>query len=135
MSQFLLFSDIHIHNHKRSTDRLNDCIECLEWVFKTAIDKGIKHVLFLGDLFHDRQKIDVLTYQKAFEVFERYLGNEGGPAAKPPFELWLLLGNHDLWHRTDAGNADPLVGDPGASRSSGTHGDLRREEIRFGLVL
>jgi DNA repair exonuclease SbcCD nuclease subunit len=111
MSKLLIFSDLHCHPHKRSTERLNDCIKCLDWVFKTAVDRNIKNILFLGDLFHDRQKIDVLTYQKTFEVFERYLtSNED-----IPFEVWLLLGNHDLWHlkKWDISSVNPLRTLPG----------------------
>lgn len=126
MSEFLILSDLHIHPHKRSTDRLNDCIECLEWAFQTAIDRKVKTVLFLGDLFHDRQKIDVLTYQKTFEVFEKYLVGMGelwagdGPqgyneTVLPPFEVYLLLGNHDLWHlkKWDVSSVNPLRAIPG----------------------
>ena len=90
MSKALLFSDIHIHPHKRSHQRLEDCLKALRWAFDTAIEKGIKSVLFGGDLFHDRQKIEIYTYQKAFEIFAEY-------ANKNKFHIYLLLGNHDLW--------------------------------------
>lgn len=90
MGKVLLFTDIHIHPHKRSNERLNDCLKVLDWVFKTAETEKIKTILFGGDLFHDRQKIDVYTYQKTFEVLSKWL-----PQNK--FELYLILGNHDLW--------------------------------------
>ena len=64
--KILIFSDIHIHPHKKSAERLNHCLEALDWAFDTAKSKGIDKIIFLGDLFHDRQKIDVLAYQKAF---------------------------------------------------------------------
>ncbi len=92
MSKVLIWSDLHVHSHKKSTDRLSDCLEVLHWVFKTAIDRKIKHVFFLGDLFHDRTKIEILTLYRVFEVFEKYF-------TKTQFQLYLLLGNHDLWHR------------------------------------
>lgn len=92
-SNVLIFGDLHLHSHKRSADRLEDCVAVLEWVFRTATDAGVGDVLFLGDLFHDRTKIEVLTLHRVFEVFERHFG--GGA----PFNLRLLLGNHDLWHR------------------------------------
>lgn len=106
--KILIFSDLHIHPHKRSTDRLDDCIEALDWIFKIAIAKKIKNIVFLGDLFHDRQKIDVLTYQKTFEVFENYLCNN-------ELNLYLLLGNHDLWHyqKMDVSSVNPLRKLPG----------------------
>jgi len=103
MSKILLFGDLHLHPHKRSSERLQDCLDCLEWIFQTATDREIKTIIFLGDLFHDRQKIDVLTYQKTFEIFEKHLSDV-------PFNLYLLLVNHDLWHfnKWDVSSVNPL---------------------------
>lgn len=99
----LLFSDIHIHPHKRSNERLDHCLQALEWVFKTAQERKIKSILFGGDLFHDRQKIEVYTYQKAFEIFLKW-------CTKGEFQVYLLLGNHDLWYndRTSVSSVTPL---------------------------
>ena len=106
--KILIFSDLHIHPHKKSTERLDHCIDTLEWIFRTAIESNIKNIIFLGDLFHDRQKIDVLTYQKTFEIFEKYLYQE-------ELNLFLLLGNHDLWHyqKLDISSVNPLRKLPG----------------------
>jgi DNA repair exonuclease SbcCD nuclease subunit len=106
--KILIFSDIHIHPHKKSSERLDHCLEALDWVFKVARQRRISNVVFLGDLFHDRQKIDVLTYQRTFEILNRHLS--GGE-----FNLTLLLGNHDLWHneRLDVSSVNPLRTLPG----------------------
>lgn len=108
--KILIFSDIHIHPHKKSVERLDDCIKVLDWVFETAKSKKIQNIVFLGDLFHDRQKIDVLTYQKTFEIFEKHLLNN-------KINLYLLLGNHDLWHhqKWDVSSVNPLRNLPGIS--------------------
>jgi DNA repair exonuclease SbcCD nuclease subunit len=90
MNKILLFSDIHIFPHKRKNERLEDCLSALRWVFKTAESRGIKNLLFGGDFFHDRQKIDVYTYQKTFEILQEQMNNSD-------IELFLLLGNHDIW--------------------------------------
>lgn len=87
----LLFSDIHVHPHKRSDKRLDDCLTALDWVFTTAKKEKITNILFGGDLFHDRQKIEVYTYQKTFEVFQKWMKQN-------IFNVYLLLGNHDLWY-------------------------------------
>lgn len=102
MSKVLIFSDIHIHPHKKSSQRLNDCLEVLNWVFKVAKEKNIEKIIFLGDLFHERQKIDVYTYQKVFEIFEKHT-NEN-------LDVYLLLGNHDLWfsNKWDVSSVFPL---------------------------
>lgn len=101
--KILIFSDIHIHPHKKSAERLDHCLEALDWVFSTARKKKIRNVVFLGDLFHDRQKIDVLTYQRTFEIFEKHL-------SKDDLNVHLLLGNHDLWHyqKADVSSVNPF---------------------------
>lgn len=107
--EFLIFSDLHIFCHKKSQKRLQDCLDVLEWIFQTAQNKNIKNILFCGDLFHDRQKIDVLTYQKTFEIFRKYV--------KDDIEIYLLLGNHDLWHyeKCDISSVYPLEAIKGVS--------------------
>ncbi len=90
MFKVLIFSDLHCHAHKRSLDRLHDCLKALEWVFLTALEKNLTDIIFAGDLFQDRQKIDVLTYHLTFDLFNKY--------CKKGLKCWLLLGNHDLWY-------------------------------------
>ena len=108
MSKILIFSDAHIASHKHSTDRLQHCLDALDWVFQIAEDRNIDDLVFCGDLFHDRQKIDVLTYQKTFEVFEKRM-------LKRNMRMFLLLGNHDLWNysKWDISSVFPLRNIPG----------------------
>jgi DNA repair exonuclease SbcCD nuclease subunit len=108
--KIIVFSDIHIHPHKKSSSRLDDCLEALDWAFRTAEERGISNLVFLGDLFHDRQKIDVLAYQRTFEIMESHL-------SKGDLRLHLLLGNHDLWHyeRLDVSSVNPLRTLPGVT--------------------
>ena len=103
MSKVLIFSDLHIHPHKKSYERLDDCIRVLEWVFQTALERGIKNIIFLGDLYHDKEKLHVLTLQKTFEVFNKYLSSK-------EITVYLLVGNHDMWlsDRTDVNSVCPL---------------------------
>ena len=108
MNKILIFSDIHICQHKKSLERLDDCLEALDWVFQTASDKNINDIVFAGDFFHDRQKIDVLTYHRTFEILEKRL-------ASGIVNLYLLLGNHDLWYhdRWDISSTKALSALPG----------------------
>jgi DNA repair exonuclease SbcCD nuclease subunit len=110
MPKTLIWGDAHIHPHKHCSERLQHCLDALEWVFQVAEENNVKHLLFLGDLFHERQKIDVLTYQKTFEIFEKYLGKLG-------LQVFLLLGNHDLWHlqKWDISSVFPLRSIPGVT--------------------
>lgn len=89
--KILLFSDLHIHAHKKSFERLQDCLKVLDWALQTAKDKNIKDVVFAGDLFQDRAKIDVATYSLTFDVLLKHCDST--------INLWLLLGNHDLWYQ------------------------------------
>lgn len=106
--EVLIFSDIHLYCHKRKAERLEDCLRALDWVFDTAEERKIENILFGGDLFHDRHKIDVYTYQRTFETLEKRMkGNK--------FLLYLLLGNHDLWFndKTTVSSVVPLSALPG----------------------
>jgi DNA repair exonuclease SbcCD nuclease subunit len=84
----LFTADFHCHTHKNSQQRLEDGLKVLEWANETAIKHGCKTAVCIGDLFQDRQKIQVYTYQKVFETFQRY---------SDKLNWKLLLGNHDLW--------------------------------------
>lgn len=103
MSKILMFTDLHIHAHKKSISRIEDCLTVLEWIFDVAKKEKIKDLIFLGDLFHDRQKIDVLVYQKTFEVFLKQQTTN-------PLNIYLLIGNHDMYHRDswDVNSVSPL---------------------------
>lgn len=103
MNKVLLFSDLHIHKHKKSQDRLEDCLKALDWVFEIAKSKNIKNILFGGDLFHDREIIDVFTYQRTFETLNNNLKDSN-------INIYLLLGNHDLWfnEKTEISSVVPL---------------------------
>ena len=92
MGQILLFSDVHVSKHKDSLKKLQNCLDALKWVFETAVEKDIKNVVFLGDLFQDREKIQVLAYQRAYEVLAKYCGGD-----EPPVNLYMIIGNHDMW--------------------------------------
>lgn len=107
-NEVLIFSDLHVHPHKRRNERLEDCLKALDWAFDTAEKRGITHILFGGDLYHDRQKIEVYTYQRTFETLEKRLRHN-------KFELYLLLGNHDLWYndKTTVSSVIPLSALPG----------------------
>ena len=51
-NEVLLFSDLHVHCHKRSNERLEDCLKALNWVFDTAEQRQISSILLGGEFFH-----------------------------------------------------------------------------------
>ena len=88
----LLTADVHLHKHKKSDDRLQDCLKAMAWVFETAKARDIKNIIICGDLFHEKQRLDVETYQLAFKLFQNYCGEQG-------LNAWVLMGNHDMYHK------------------------------------
>lgn len=103
MTKALIFSDLHLHSHKGRVDRLQDCVAVLDWIFEQAEQHECRYMFFLGDLFHERAKIDVLNYLRTFECFIRHMdGNL--------MDVFLLVGNHDMYHRErwDVNSIRPL---------------------------
>lgn len=109
MSKALIFSDLHIHAHKDRTDRLQNCIDVLNWIFEEASKNDCKYIFFLGDLFHERAKIDVKNYLKTFEVFMNHMIEDSADR-----DVYLLVGNHDMYHkeRWDINSIKPLSAIP-----------------------
>jgi len=103
MNKSLIFSDLHLHRHRENHERLQDCLNVLEWVFKTALEQKCQRIFFLGDLYHERSKIDVLNYLRTFECFMKH--------ANQDLEVYLLIGNHDMYHkeRWDVNSVQPLT--------------------------
>jgi DNA repair exonuclease SbcCD nuclease subunit len=91
--KLLITADVHVHKHKKSDDRLQNCLQVLTWIFEQAQARGVNAVVVAGDLFHERQKLDVETYQLAFKIFQKYCGEQG-------MKAYLLMGNHDMYHKS-----------------------------------
>lgn len=107
--KLLLTADLHVYAHKKSSERLQHCLDVVEWIFKTAVEKKVDHVVIAGDLFHDRYKIDVPTYQRCFEIFQNYDSSHGHK-----LRVVLLVGNHDMWfhQKWDFSSIIPFSGLP-----------------------
>ena len=97
----LLFSDIHFHNWSQFStilpsgrnSRLQDTVNVVNDIYNHVVDKGITDVVFLGDLFHSRTKIDIDVYDAAWKAMQQLAQGAN---------LYLLMGNHDSHNR----NAD-----------------------------
>lgn len=109
MPKALVTADLHVHAHKDRVDRLSNCLDVLDWIFQTAAQQGVEYIFFLGDLFHERSKIDVLNYLRTFECFMRHLIDDA-----KGIEVYLLVGNHDMYHkqRWDVNSVKPLTAIP-----------------------
>ena len=87
-----IFSDWHIHDYKRfntNSSRLSNCIRVLFDIAKFNREKGIKTILFAGDLY-DTQKALLTNVVnetvKAFKMFELHY---------PEQTIYAITGNHD----------------------------------------
>lgn len=109
MAKALIFSDIHIHSHKDRVDRLQHCLDVLNWIFRLAEERNVEYIWFLGDLFHERAKIDVMNYLRTFECFMKHMIEDA-----PNRDVYLLVGNHDMYYkeRWDINSVKPLTAIP-----------------------
>jgi len=97
MSKLVVFSDFHAHifedfakpDPEYVNDRFRAQIATLYQVFDIARQHGAR-VLFTGDLFHKRAKIDDIVFNTVYDVFAE---NEDVP-------VYMVRGNHDA--RTNA---------------------------------
>lgn len=91
--EFIVFSDLHIHNYKKfsqNDSRLNDTLNILEGIFKFAHNNEIHNILFAGDLYDKQTNIPVVVVNRTMEkfkgLFQKY----------PHIEFYAISGNHDL---------------------------------------
>lgn len=103
--KFLFFGDLHLHNFTQfgtrlpsgRNSRLQDQLNVVQQVKQTVIDRAVDVVIFLGDWFHSRTKIDVDVFSAGFSAM-RDLASTGS-------QIYMLVGNHDLYARVGAVNS------------------------------
>ena len=105
----MVYTDLHVHAHKDRVDRLHHCIDVQDWVFRKAAEYDCRYIFFLGDLFHDQDKIDVLTYLRTFECFMKHMIDDAADR-----DVYLMVGNHDMYlkHRWDVNSVKPFSAIP-----------------------
>ena len=99
MSKVLITGDLHLHAHRNDQRRADDGLLCLEWIYKTAKDNGIKTVIFVGDFFHNRFLINTYTASRAFEFLysQSILDSAEELSGDVDVNTIFVLGNHDLF--------------------------------------
>jgi DNA repair exonuclease SbcCD nuclease subunit len=91
--KILLRADAHCHPHAGSSRRAVECIEALRWSYEVALERGCRHLVDLGDVFHERHHLDTWTYTEVYELTKEYL--EKG------VRTHFVLGNHDMYLRDE----------------------------------
>lgn len=97
--EFIAFSDLHLNKFPKSNitkDGENELLMAglgiIDQVCNYAINNNVKYIIFNGDLFHIRTKIDSDIYSnKALDRLWQYFG----PASSHDMRLVLIPGNHD----------------------------------------
>ena len=88
----LVFSDIQYRNYLRvestQVNWLDIQLKATDEVFEVAKANNIRHIIFNGDLFEEKNKINVPLYNKVWNYYRK--------KAEQGFELFFNLGNHDM---------------------------------------
>ncbi len=91
MKKILIFSDIQYRKYLRvessQIDWLNIQLMATDEVFNIANTHNISDIVFNGDLFEQKNKIDVALYNKVWSYYKE--------RAKSGFNLIFNVGNHD----------------------------------------
>lgn len=90
VNKIIIFSDTHLHaNHPVvGEDFLNLGISALRQVREYAIENNEKHIVFLGDVFHLKDRIPVRVWNAFFEELSMWDELE--------IYSYFLMGNHDF---------------------------------------
>ena len=87
-----MFTDIHLGLKGNSQEHNKMCLEFVDWMITEAKKFNAETCIFLGDLFHQRNSINVLTFDYGIKLIEKLSQN---------FEtVYLIVGNHDLFYRS-----------------------------------
>ncbi len=86
-----VMTDLHMGLKSNSKQHNEDCINYLQWFIETAHINNCDMCLFLGDYFHNRNNINLLTMNYGIQGM-RLLSNA--------FEHTIMIpGNHDNYYR------------------------------------
>jgi len=89
----LFFTDIHIGLRSDSLIRLDVCRKVVDQIIETIKERDIKHVFFLGDLFHSRVSLNVNTINTALELIK---------SISKHAHLYMIIGNHDIHYKNSS---------------------------------
>jgi DNA repair exonuclease SbcCD nuclease subunit len=98
MARIALLSDVHLGIGNRQ----KDILWALNAVKKYCAKNNIENVVILGDLFHDRQSLDIDVLCTAYDFFK---------SAKEQGQTWAAFpGNHDMFlkHSWNINSIKPL---------------------------
>jgi DNA repair exonuclease SbcCD nuclease subunit len=93
MEKILFYSDIHFNLYREFSDGEGGCLdrilEVQRAIINYAVEHGIRHLVFLGDWFHNRSNLNVMVLQKSLELMYQTL--------RMDIKFYFLVGNHDQY--------------------------------------
>lgn len=84
----LLFSDIHFGLNLDNPIFYQINLDLFEWIKNEAKNREIETIIILGDVFHNRKNINLLTLKNCFDCFSKLNS----------FKIHILTGNHDCYY-------------------------------------
>lgn len=92
MSKVALITDLHLGVHKSSPIFLKSQIDFFKNQFVPYLKANeIDTIFMLGDLFDNRQAINVYVYNEVYKLFDEILRD---------FKIHVICGNHDIFYKT-----------------------------------
>lgn len=82
----LVIGDLHLGVGKSNPIFFNTALKYAEWIKGICLDKGIKTIIQLGDIFHHQYVLCSATLNTAYAFFD----------ILKEFELHIIVGNHDV---------------------------------------
>jgi len=83
-----VIGDLHIGCHQSSEEWFKKCIEYGKWLKKELTAKGIRDIVFLGDINDNRKMIYTTILSEINTFFDLF----------KDFNLVLIVGNHDSYY-------------------------------------
>ena len=92
MSKIAMISDTHLGVHGDSPMWHKISTDYSKWLSELLLDRGIKTIYHLGDVFNNRKQIGVDTIHTATMFFDNL----------KEFDISIIAGNHDCFHADNA---------------------------------
>src|ERR1700756_3984227 len=87
----IVFTDIHFGLRHNSKDHNQDCLDFINWMVSEAKERQVDTCIFMGDLTHHRNTINVQTLN--FLIAGMKILNDNFQ------KVYMIIGNHDMYLR------------------------------------
>lgn len=96
MSKAIITGDLHAHRVSVDNKRLDDLLGVLTFIFDYAEGHHIPHIFYLGDIFHNRNRLDAILIWHVVRAFYRPENHDITQIFLPGNHDWVESGVHTL---------------------------------------